>query len=252
MVGRKILSVVKLVGEIWWVVGHGWWVVVSVLAQFLPGKICNFQNPSYTQKFLYTHLLELPRLKMEELLNLQIFVLDLLFSPFCRTSNYPNHIFFILVFFFVLEIYVRQIKRLHCQKYSIHFWNIKVSLLDSFSKVSSSSVLFLFFFYLAGLGFRYVYFREGEGDFLFLKNFCIYVTRRRAPRHANSSTFFFSTVIFIFKPDSMYDYRYGGGDGGEGWRRANVDFFLTLGESDLIMTLPSVGIILKFKKRLKI
>ena len=32
-------------------------------------KICNFQNPSYTQKFLYTYLLELPRLKMEALLN---------------------------------------------------------------------------------------------------------------------------------------------------------------------------------------
>ena len=31
-------------------------------------KIRNFQNPSYTQKFLYTYLLELPRLKMEALL----------------------------------------------------------------------------------------------------------------------------------------------------------------------------------------
>ena len=39
LVGRKILSVVKLVGEIWRVVGGGWWVVLSLLAQFLPGKM---------------------------------------------------------------------------------------------------------------------------------------------------------------------------------------------------------------------
>ena len=31
LAGRKILSVVKLVGEIWWVVGRGWWVVGRAL-----------------------------------------------------------------------------------------------------------------------------------------------------------------------------------------------------------------------------
>ena len=37
LVGRKIFSVVKLMDEIWWVVGREWWVVLSLLAQFLPG-----------------------------------------------------------------------------------------------------------------------------------------------------------------------------------------------------------------------
>ena len=39
LVGRKILSVVKLVGEIWWVVGR---VVLSLLAQFLPRLLTIF------------------------------------------------------------------------------------------------------------------------------------------------------------------------------------------------------------------
>jgi hypothetical protein len=35
LVGRKILSFVKLLGEKWWVVGDGWWVVNSTKQNFL-------------------------------------------------------------------------------------------------------------------------------------------------------------------------------------------------------------------------
>ena len=60
-------------------------------------KIRNFQNPSYTQKFLYTYLLELLRLKMEALLTK---CPTAILRPFLESTHF---FFSCLKIFFFLE-----------------------------------------------------------------------------------------------------------------------------------------------------